>query len=214
MTDTQSSWVNSTYLNGESWVWSVNPECGVRILSVGCESWVWGANPECGVPILSVGCWVFLISLGPGLKLMTITQHSTFKTADSAPCIWMGNLECGRIHIPCSGFPILIHGVLSAECWVSVISLVPGLKERLMTDTHHLTLRIHTPHSELSHSNTWSVECGVLSIRHKSGPGSHTFSPFMVLSRPSSFLQTQIQWDLLIVFTFFPFYDYILKLII
>ena len=81
----------------------------------------WG-NPECGVWILCVECWVSIIHFGP--KLATITQHSTLKTPDPAPCIWMENLKCGRIHIPWSGFP---------------------------------------------HSNTWTVECGVLRIRHKFG---------------------------------------------
>ena len=80
-----------------------------------------------GVWILSVECWLSIISFGPGSKLMTITQHSTLKTPISAPCIWMGNLECGRIHIPCSGFCIQIHGLLSVVCWVSFISLGPGI---------------------------------------------------------------------------------------
>ena len=64
----------------ESWVWSVNPECGVWILSVECESWVWSVNPECGVWILSVECEPCVIM---------ITQHSTFKTPDSAPCMYL-----------------------------------------------------------------------------------------------------------------------------
>ena len=82
-------------------------------------------NPECGVWILSVECWISIISLGPDPKLMTITQHSTLKTSDSAPCIWMGNLKWGRIHTPHSGFP---HSyTLSVECWVSIINLGPGL---------------------------------------------------------------------------------------
>ena len=55
-------------------------------------------NPECRV-LTSV------LSLGPHPKLMTITQNSTLKTPDSAPCIRMGNLKCGRIHIPSSDFP-------------------------------------------------------------------------------------------------------------
>ena len=38
-------------------------------------------------------------------KLIAITKHSTLKTPDSAPCIRMGNLKWGRIHIPCSGLP-------------------------------------------------------------------------------------------------------------
>ena len=68
----------------------------------------WGI-PGCGVWILSVECWLSIISLGSGPKLMTITQHSTLKTPDLASCIWMGNLECGRIHIPFFyHFPILL----------------------------------------------------------------------------------------------------------
>ena len=42
-----------------------------------------------------------------------------------------------------------------------------------MMDTQHCTLRIHTPHSGFPHSNTLSFECGVLSIRHKSGAWGH-----------------------------------------
>ena len=38
-----------------------------------------------------------------------------------------------------------------------------------MIDTQNSTLRIHTPHSGFTHSNTLSFECEVLSIRHKSG---------------------------------------------
>ena len=44
---------------------------------------------------------------------------------------------------------------------------------KIITDTQHSTLRIHTPHSRFPHSNTLSVKCGVLSIRHKSGARIH-----------------------------------------
>ena len=75
-----------------------------RILSTQHNIFEWG-NPECRVWILSVECGVSIRSLGPCSRHLTITRHSTLKIPDLAPCIWMGNLKWGRIHIQCSEFP-------------------------------------------------------------------------------------------------------------
>ena len=100
MIDTQHSTLKTQcILMGESWVWSVNPEC--RVLSMHHE--FGGLAPN-----------VRRLLSNPHLKLQT--QLQIFE--------W-GNFECGKSHIPCSGLPIQIDGVLSVECWVSVISLGP-----------------------------------------------------------------------------------------
>ena len=91
---------NSMYLNGESWVWRVNPEC--RVLSIHHTFWVKALN-----------LWRFLSTL-----------H--FKLQHQIHVFEWGILKCGRIHIIHSGIPNQIHEVLSVECWVSVISLGPG----------------------------------------------------------------------------------------
>ena len=72
---------------GESWVWSVNPEC--KVLNIHHKFWVQALN-----------LWQFLSTLH--LKL----QHQLHVFE------W-GILKCGRIHILCSGIPNQIHGVLS-----------------------------------------------------------------------------------------------------
>ena len=101
MTDTQHSTLKTQCIwMGESWVWSVNPEC--RVLSIHHKFWV-----------QALTLWPFLSILH--LKL----QHQIHVFE------W-GILKCGRIHILRSGIPNQIHGVLSVECWVSVISLGPG----------------------------------------------------------------------------------------
>ena len=83
--------------------------------------------------------------------------------------------------------------ILSVECWVSVISLGPG--SQLLTITQHSTLK--TPDSDpcismgeswvwkdshsmlmIPYSNTWIVECGVLSICHKFGACSCHYKGF------------------------------------
>ena len=101
MTDTQHSTLKTQCIRmGESWVWSVNPEC--RVLSIHHKFWAQALN-----------LWRFLSILH--LKL----QHQIH-------IFEWGILKCGRIHILCSGILNQIHGVLSVECWVSVISLGPG----------------------------------------------------------------------------------------
>ena len=99
----------------------------------------------------------------PDLWRILSTPHSTLHVFE-----W-GNTECGV-------------WILSVEFWVSIIG--PGSK--LMTIYQYSTLK--TPasdpciwmgnlkvwkdsHSTLRNpqSNTWSVQCGVLSIRHKFG---------------------------------------------
>ena len=113
-------------------------------------------------------CTVLAVSwtwdLAPDLWRI-LTPHSTLHVFD-----W-GNPEYGMWILPNLRFPIQIHGAetgISSVDWrVIVISLGPGPK--LMMDNQHSTLTIHTPHSGFPHSNTLSVECGVLSIRHKSG---------------------------------------------
>ena len=100
MTDTQHSTLKTQCIwMGESWVWSVNPEC--RILSIHHKFWVQALN-----------LWRFISTLHFKLQY----QIHVFE--------W-GILKCGRIHILRSGIPNQIHGVLSVECWVSVISLGP-----------------------------------------------------------------------------------------
>ena len=87
------------------------------------------STPHSTLNVFESWVWVWILSVENPSEvwgLVMISQHFTLRTPDSAPCIWIGNLECGRIHIPCSGFPIQIHSVLSVECWVSVISLGPG----------------------------------------------------------------------------------------
>ena len=54
-----------------------------------------------------------------------------------------------------------------------------------MLDTQNSTLRIHTPHSGFTHSNTLSFECGALSIRHKSG-ASDSYSSIVLNMRKIS----------------------------
>ena len=100
MTDTQHSTLKTQCIwMGESWVWSVNPEC--RVLSIHHKYWVQALN-----------LWRFVSTLP--LKL----QHQIHVFE------W-GILKCKRIHILHSGISNQIHGVLSVECWVSVISLGP-----------------------------------------------------------------------------------------
>ena len=104
MTDTQHSTLKTQCIwMGESRVWSVNPEC--RVLSIHHKFWAQALN-----------LWRFLSILH--LKLQQIHMFE-----------W-GILKCGRIHILCSGIFNQIHGVLSVECWVSVISLGPGYLQR------------------------------------------------------------------------------------
>ena len=101
MMDTQHSTLKTQCIwMGESWVWSVNPEC--RVLSIHHKFWAQALN-----------LWRFLSILH--LKL----QHQIH-------IFEWGIVKCGRIHILCSGILNQIHGVLSVECWVSVISLGPG----------------------------------------------------------------------------------------
>ena len=102
MTDTQHSTLKSQCIwMGESWVWSVNPEC--RVLSIHHKFWVQALN-----------LWRCISTLP--LKL----QHQIH-------VLEWGILKCRRSHILRSGIPNQIHGVLSVECWVSVISLGPGI---------------------------------------------------------------------------------------
>ena len=102
MTDTQHSTLKTQCIwIGESWVWSVNPEC--RVLSIHHKFWVRALN-----------LWRFISTL-----------H--FKLQHQIHVFEWGILKCGRIHILRSGIPNQIHGVLSVECWVSVISLGPYL---------------------------------------------------------------------------------------
>ena len=101
MTNTQHSTLKTQRIwMGESWVWSVNPEC--RVLSIHHKLWVQALN-----------LWRFISPL-----------H--FKLQHQIHVFEWGILKCGRIHILRSGIPNQIHGVLSVECWVSVISLGPG----------------------------------------------------------------------------------------
>ena len=102
MTDTQHSTLKTQCIwMGESWVWSENPEC--RVLRNYHKFWVQALN-----------LWRFISTL-----------H--FKLQHQLHVFEWGILKCGRVHILCSGIPNLIHGVLSVECWVSVISLGPDI---------------------------------------------------------------------------------------
>ena len=56
-------------------------------------------------------------------------------------------------------------GVLSVDCWV-----IEGQGPKLMMDTRHSTLRIHTPHSSIQIHWVLSVECWVSVIIL--GPGA------------------------------------------
>ena len=90
MTDTQHSTLKTQCIwLGESWVWSVNPEC--RVLSIHHKFWVHALN-----------LWRFISTLHFILQY----QIHVFE--------W-GILKCGRIHILRSGIPNQIHGVWSAE---------------------------------------------------------------------------------------------------
>ena len=79
---------------------------------------VW--NPECGVWIMSVECWVSIISLGPWYQ--TNDNYSAPHT--KSPRLSSMYLN-GEFIFYAQNSPIQIHGVLSVECWVSVISLGP-----------------------------------------------------------------------------------------
>ena len=96
------------YLNGG--ILSVNPEC--RVLSIHHKFWVQALN-----------LWRFISTL-----------H--FKLQHQIHVFEWGILKCGRIHILRSGIPNQIHGVLSVECWVSVISWGPGVWGRLNLSNH------------------------------------------------------------------------------
>ena len=103
----------------------------------------WG-NPERAVLILSIECWVSFIRLGPDHKLMTITQHSTLKNPDSAPCIQWGILSVERFTFHAYDSPIQIIRVAYQQ--TNPISIFYAI-------------------------NQWTdnmKECGVLSLRHKS----------------------------------------------
>ena len=107
MTDTQHSTLKTQCIwMGESWVWSVNPEC--RVLNIRHKFWVQALN-----------LWRFVSTL-----------H--FKLQHQIHVFEWGILKCGRIHILRSGISNQIQWVLSVECWVSVISLGPGLRIRIM----------------------------------------------------------------------------------
>ena len=80
---------NSMYLNGESWVWRVNPEC--RVLSIHHKFWVQALN-----------LWWFLSTL-----------H--FKLQHQIHVFEWGILKCGRIHIIRSGIKYMKCWVWSAE---------------------------------------------------------------------------------------------------
>ena len=101
MTDTQHSTLKTQCIwMEESWVWSVNPEC--IVLSIHHKFWVQALN-----------LWRFISTI-----------H--FKLQHQIHVFGWGILKCGRIHILRSGISNQLHGVLSVECWVSVISLGHG----------------------------------------------------------------------------------------